>query len=68
MHTIDDKYLGDIRSNFNELKLSSKSYIKNRPGVNALLELKDGGYLGDTGLGQYRATITTGPYVNELSS
>ena len=68
MHTIDEKYLGDVRSDFNTLKADSKSYIKNRPGVNGILELNDGATLGDVSLGKYSATITTGPYSNELGA
>ena len=63
MHTIDDKYLGDIRSDFDELKNSSKSYIKNRPGVNTIADITDE-YIAE--LGQYHSTITAGPYNSTL--
>lgn len=63
IHTIDDKYLGDIKSDFDELKSSSKNYIKNRPGINTIIDITDE-YA--TELGQYYSTITAGPYVSPL--
>ena len=59
MHTIDDKYLGDVRSDFDELKGTSKNYIKNRYGINTIIDMTD--EYAQT-LGQYRSTITAGPY------